>query len=172
MIYEIEWRDIPGFEGRYRVSNTGEVVSVITGRNLKPGLAHGYLNVSLCSGRGKPQQALVHRLVLIAFSTNTHGKRTVNHLNGDRADNRLSNLEWATDSENHQHAYRVLGRKAHLATLRNSSRPCVALKNGIVQATFPSAEAAAQHYTIRQRGVSRACRGERATYQGFEWAYL
>lgn len=63
----------------------------------------GYAVATLCLG--KKQKHMVHRLVALAFLTNKANRRTVNHINGNKLDNRLENLEWCTHRENSQHAY-------------------------------------------------------------------
>ena len=101
-----EWRIIP-FDHNYMVSNLGRVRSyrVHTGRAkmLKPTKhRQGYVVLRLTE-----HQYLVHRLVAAAFIPNPEGKKTVNHLNGVKDDNRVENLEWATQSENNKHAFRT-----------------------------------------------------------------
>ena len=101
------WKDVNGYEGDYQVSSLGRVKSFKYGKEkiLKPGKgSRGYLTVSLSKNK-KGKTIKVHRLVALAFIKNPQGKRTVNHINGVKADNRLSNLEWATDSENIKHAF-------------------------------------------------------------------
>lgn len=165
---------IKGHEGRYSVTRDGEVWSHLNKCWLTP-KKHplGYVSVALtiAGGNGKKDQRLVHRLVAEAYIPNPENKSTINHKNGAKADNRAENLEWATHSENHSHAYRELGRKAHTATLRDSSRPCVMLQ-GDESMRFTSARAAAQALGLSEKGVARACRGERKSYAGRVWAYL
>ena len=107
------WRWVPGYEGRYAVSDCGDVLSAphgsIDGCILKRRVSNnGYLSVSLFYD-GTYRNELVHRLVAKAFIPNPDGKPQVNHINGDRQDNRVENLEWATASENIKHKYEVLG---------------------------------------------------------------
>lgn len=100
------WRDIDGYEGLYQVSNFGRVKSFWRGgRILKPNLNRcGYLQVTLCCG-GKQKHMYVHRLVAQAFVPNPESKCEVNHIDGDKTDNRAENLEWSTAFENMRHAY-------------------------------------------------------------------
>ena len=100
------WKDIDGYEGRYQVSNFGRVKSFWHGEHiLKPVLLNiGYQQVTLCAN-GKHELVRVHRLVAKAFVDNPDNKPQVNHINGDKQDNRATNLEWVTASENRYHAY-------------------------------------------------------------------
>lgn len=98
------WREI--FDG-YFVSTFGKVESIKRGkrRRLSPKTKkNGYLEVAL-SINGRRKCCLIHRLVALAFIPNPDDKPEVNHVNGDKTDNRVENLEWATASENQCHAY-------------------------------------------------------------------
>ena len=110
-----EWRPVPGWENVYQVSSEGRVKNItrdvrspwgfrkVEGR-LMSLLANGNGYRFLYLKRGNTRtKAYVHRLVALAFIENPDGKTYVNHKNRDRADNRLANLEWATESKNTQH---------------------------------------------------------------------
>ena len=134
----------------------------------------GYASVALTmrDGLGGKKSYLVHRLVADAFLPNPDDLATVNHRDGVKTNNLHSNLEWLSYSANHKHAYDHLGRKPHLPTLRDSSRPCQCLRDGKVLASFKSATDAANHYGLGAKSVSRACLGQRKTCGGFEWRYV
>lgn len=95
-----QWRDIPGYEGRYEVSNMGRVYSHMRGgRVLRAGrIPSGYMTVAL--GRGNTR--CVHDLVLTAFVGPRPEGHEARHLNGVPDDNQLLNLEWALKSVNGQ----------------------------------------------------------------------
>ena len=93
------WKDIEGYEGLYKVSNLGKVLNLSNNKIIK---LHdngcGYLNVSL-----KGKTCYIHRLVAQAFIPNPENKPTVNHIDKNKNNNTVDNLEWATYSEQEQH---------------------------------------------------------------------
>lgn len=99
-----------GWEGWYEVSSLGAVRRVRPGKGarcrvLRAALSkRGYMVVALCR-HGKPELKTVHRLVAMAFISNPENKREVNHLNHDRTDNCVANLEWTTPTENQRHSW-------------------------------------------------------------------
>lgn len=120
-----EWRDVVGFEGLYQVSSLGKVKSlsrsIYNGKGfylskdkiLKPNvLAKGYLQVDL--KRKRKRHALqVHRIVAMTFIPNPNGYPQINHINGDKQDNRVDNLEWCNNSQNQIHAWRTGLQRKH-----------------------------------------------------------
>ena len=100
-----KFKDIKGYEGKYQVSNLGNVKSLIgKGRVLKPLKHNGYL-VAQLSKNGSHKRHKTHRLVALTFIPNPLNKSEVNHINGNKTDNRLENLEWVTHRENTIHAF-------------------------------------------------------------------
>jgi hypothetical protein len=109
---------VKGAEGHYEVSNTGKVRSVLGGRRRGVELKQqtyvsttnrGYKTVSLVK-KGKTMTAIVHRLVAQSFISNPLNKPCVNHKDGNKMNNDVTNLEWVTHSENELHAYSELGK--------------------------------------------------------------
>lgn len=108
-----EWKPVLGYEGLYEVSNDGRVRSLDRkdrmgrdriGRELAQGnINTGYRKVDL-KHNGKKSSKTVHRIVCDAF-LGTAPDMWVNHKDGDKNNNHLSNLEWVTPSDNHRHAY-------------------------------------------------------------------
>lgn len=107
------WKDVVGFEGRYRISSFGRVLSLqdnhgnpverIRGTCF---CRKGYELVQLAK-EGAVYTKLIHRLVAEAFLPNPGNRTTVNHIDGVKDHNYVTNLEWATYSENHKHAYQL-----------------------------------------------------------------
>ena len=121
------WADIENYEGQYQASNFGNIKSInrsitqfghkknyvrmMSGKKIKPNTQNnGYLLVWLCK-EGNTKALLIHRLVATAFIPNKLNLPQVNHKDGNKHNNFISNLEWCSRSDNVKHAYRVLGRK-------------------------------------------------------------
>ncbi len=115
------WKPIAGYNGLYQASNIGRVRR--NGTILHNFLGtNKYLNVDLYLN-GEKKQHRVHRLVAAAFIPNPENKPTVNHKDGDKQNNIVTNLEWATRSENILHSYRELGRTGPRGAATSCSIP-------------------------------------------------
>ena len=100
---------IEGYKN-YIVTSQGEVINTNTDHMMKKQLNNaGYHRVEL-SKSGKTKRYFVHRLVATAYIPNKDNLPQVNHINGDKLDNNVSNLEWCTASQNHKHAYKHLNK--------------------------------------------------------------
>jgi hypothetical protein len=116
-----EWRDVVGYEGLYAISDAGAVWSVRADRLMRPGASRGYRRVHLCRD-GIRRRFLVHVLVADAFFGPCPQGHERNHKNGNRADNRVENLEYVTRRENNLHAYRTLKRPTQQGSKHGRSK--------------------------------------------------
>ena len=116
------WKDIEGYEGLYQVSNLGRVKSLAkkagtsnrTEKIIKNNVTrYGYYLNTLCKD-GVVSYKSTHRLVAQAFIPNPQSKPTVNHIDGNRKNNNVSNLEWCTQQENIIHKFKVLHYKGSM----------------------------------------------------------
>ena len=152
------WKDI--YEG-YQVSNLGRVKSLKRETILTPRENHkGYLQVHL-RHNGKDITPKVHRLVAKAFIANPNDLPQVNHINGNKADNRVENLEWCTNGQNQKHSYEMLGRKP-------IGRPVICEEDN---KAFASAREASRTLGINDSQITKCCKRKRQTAGGYHWRY-
>ena len=163
------WKNIPGHPG-YAVSDTGRVRS--QRMVLKPFVVKstGYMQVNL----SKRSRHFVHRLVAAAFCA-PRGD-VVNHLNGDKADNRAENLEWTTQRENNIHKHRVLGVDGscigRFGGAHPKSIPVVATCIATGEATFfASGTEASRAKGFTSTGIAACCKGKNAHHAGYLFRY-
>lgn len=146
----------------YTIREDGEIRSRF-GRVIKPQVSgNGYVRVELWTN-GSGKKHFLHRLLAQSFIPNPCGKPQVNHIDGDKANNALSNLEWATQSENQLHAYRVglqrgykksaplsLSHRRALCGSRWRGERRLYVAGGI---NFETPEDAAQHHGVSRQTV-------------------
>jgi hypothetical protein len=120
------WLPVKGYEGKYEVSNFGNVLNLRNGRELTKSVRGRYYRVWLFNEDGKKQKS-VHRLVASAFHLNPENKPQVNHIDFDGFNNCADNLEWCTGKENVNHSIinnrypkRTIS-KEHLVKLKKSN---------------------------------------------------
>lgn len=178
------WKDIPGYEGLYQVSNLGRVKSL--GRYVKKryGLMwkkgkvlsaakdnKGYLVVVLCDNT-KRQTFKVHRLVAMVFLENRNNKPQINHIDGNKQNNSVFNLEWCTQPENMTHAWNTgLQKRTHK---KNDLKSIKVVQYSLeMQALneYPSIMEAERQTGIYNASISACCKGKRKRAGGYIWKY-
>ena len=180
------WKDIKGYEGLYQVSNQGRVKSLAryvqnhtkmqflqekikepSERKKKEG-KQGYLVLQLYK-ENKSKNYYVHRLVAEAFVANPNNKRTVNHINGDKHDNRAINLEWNTYAENNEHACKTgLNDYIRKRNRKGSMKVAQYDKDMKLIAIYPSMREAERQTGIDCRSISLGIR-KGWKYGGYIW---
>lgn len=169
-----EWCEIPGTGGKYWASPDGSTRG--PQKLLTPTLTpKGYCIVKVPTTESKHIK-FVHRLIAATFLGPRSEGMQVNHKDGDKTNNAVSNLEYVTCSENHLHAFRSGIRKASNLDKRGFDAPMgkhveQIAKNGLVIRVFGSARDAARQLALRAQCISQVCRGERPTAYGFYWKY-
>lgn len=165
------WKDIPGYENIYQVSNLGNVRRICLSNrphlngNLNQWITKdGYKMVSLRNARGKRRGFLVHRLVAFSFVDGYRDGLQVNHKNEIRADNRAENLEWVNCSRNLNY-----GARKHKVALA-LAKPVVSIKDGIKK-RYAGIKEASRITGICVANISAVLRGKRKHAGGYEWVY-
>ncbi len=111
------WKDVIGYEGIYQVSNLGRMKRIAKNHlcnlkyqgeyYLKPmDNGKGYLRMKL-SNNGFSKRVMLHRIIAEAFIPNPLNKKVINHINNNKKDNRIENLEWCSQSENCLHSVKL-----------------------------------------------------------------
>lgn len=160
------WKDIEDYEGFYQVSNFGRVKRVTTGRILKGTTDKDGYALVLLSKHNTPSMRITHRLVAQAFIPNPEHKPEVNHIDEDKTNNRVDNLEWSTRKENCNHGT----RNARLG--KSNSIPIIAtnIKTGKVTA-FSSCAECARRLSLNAGNISSTLKGRLKQTKGFTFKY-
>lgn len=164
------WKDIPNYKG-YQVSNLGNVKNVNTEKILKGGIKRGYREVILIKDN-KRKYKLVHRLVAETFIPNMNDYPQVNHIDGNKLNNNISNLEWCTRSENMKHAYKI-GLEKPLYAINNPRAKRVKqydLNNKLIK-EYHGIKEASRINNLNPRDISKCCQGKRKQVGGYIWTY-
>ena len=157
-------KDIPGFEGQYAITQDGRVWSHKTQKWRVPRLGR-YCTVTLSLPGRRLKAVYVHRVLAMAWIPNPESKPQVNHIDGNKMNNRVENLEWVTRKENTRHAWQAgLCEK----TRKANSKPVQCVETGEV---FLSAAAAAKALGYNLSTIASAVgRGTRSA--GLHWRYV
>ena len=180
------FRDVLGYEGLYQVSNYGRVKSLERKNIFYCGLRkehlerptkekilnynksnRGYLQVCLTKD-GKSKTYTVHRLVAKAFLPNLKNKKQVNHIDGNKENNSIDNLEWVTSSENNKHAFITGLNKPH--NMRKVNQYDLQ-GNFIKQWNSITDFLKENDLNLKNSNITTCCKGKRKNAYGFIWKY-
>ncbi|ALM64610.1 HNH endonuclease [Lactococcus phage 936 group phage PhiE1127] len=154
---------IEGFNN-YEVSNLGKIRNIKSGRTLKPYLDNnGYLMHCL-SENNKRKNLLLHRVLAIAFIDNPEEKPCVNHIDENKLNNDLSNLEWCSVRENNVHGTRM----KRIAEKRFKKVIQLDLNDNVLN-VFESIKQAGQETGVFATSISACCNGRIKSSGGFKW---
>ena len=168
------WQDIKGYEGIYQVSNIGRIKSLA--RETRNGSCKkekilktqidkkGYLTIDLRKNKQRKSYK-VHRLVALAFIQNLDNKPQINHIDGNKRNNKIENLEWCTNSENQIHSYKN--------NLKETKRIIQYDLKGNFIKEWESAIEVSKYYNIHYSRIYRCCNNEYGckTCKNFVWKY-
>lgn len=185
------WKDIKGFEGYYQISNYGNVrsltrfdgIRVRKSQRIKPVLKNnGYLQVGLRKN-GLRKYVSIHRLVAMHFIDNPKNKSQVNHIDCNKQNNHVSNLEWVSSKENSLHAhvhglfdnipkgekhscYGVCGEKS------KSAKKVIRYNRNTGEMKLYNAKILAKNDGFDVTCISKCCHKKSKTHKGYEWYFL
>jgi hypothetical protein len=174
------WKEIKGYEGYFEVSNLGNFRSkdrIIkykrSGTRLYPGkslktetIIEGYQRIVLMK-EARRRRYMCHRIVAQEFIPNPDNKPFINHINGNKQDNRVENLEWVTQSENELHSHNILGNTMKGKTFSRK--------------VYRYSENQVLHYESMSRAIKSIGKGcieglkkaivANRVYHGFRWSF-
>ena len=185
------WKWIDGYENMYQVSNLGRVRSVdryvycevspnklqhIYGKVLKQGTNHKGCPIVYLSKDGKQKTITVHRLVALTFIENPLNLPQVNHIDGNKTNNNVSNLEWCDNSYNQIHAHKtgLFPKYEDTVGWGRPARPVAMLDFNTkeVLRTFETLASVKRETGINQFNVRSVCLGLRNHAGGYDWKFI
>lgn len=169
-----KWKDIKGYEGLYQVSNTGKIKSIshYTRNNVNGGkrltkgrilsqykMPNGYLQVQLSKNQIR-EKHYVHRIVASAFLRNEENLSDVNHIDGDKDNNAVENLEWCSHKDNQIHMVRERMTKKAI--------PVLCVETG---KSYNSMTEAERKTGIDRHFIKKSCESGN-DYKGYHWRLI
>lgn len=162
-----KWKKIKDYEGLYEISNLGRIKRIYKNgktRILKPSFNEwGYFQINL-SKNNKTKNFKIHRLVACAFLDNKNNNLQVNHIDGNKQNNKINNLEFCSAKENIQHAIKIgLRNKTNTKKVNQYD-----LHNNLIT-TWSSLKKAQINCNISH--IVDCCKGKRKTAGDYKWSY-
>lgn len=185
------WKPIKDYEGLYEISNFGKVKSLSRNiynlknkkfnRKTKEKILNcvsnkkGYLTIQLYKN-GKQKQYFVHRLVAQAFINNFQNKPQINHIDGNKKNNKVDNLEWVSNLENNKHSWLIGLRTNNTVCHKNNKDKRLTSiiqysLNGLILKKWNCINDVTKKYGYNHSNIIACCKNKRATAYGFVWKY-
>jgi hypothetical protein len=160
---------IPGYEGLYEISENGDLWSEYTKRFLsKRKDSYGYLTA--CLSKNKIiKEYKIHRLVALSFIHNPENKPQVNHIDGNKLNNDISNLEWCTAKENSIHAYMIGLSKQNKSATNKLNKPVKCIETGVI---YYSLKEASRQTGIHNVNITICCNKKTKKAGGYSWEFV
>ncbi len=155
------WKDIINFPD-YQISNLGNVYSKKNYKIRKPFVSNGYLSIYLFKN-GKRYRKKIHRLVAEAFIPNPNNLPVINHIDGNKLNNIVSNLEWCTSKQNTIHAYKT-------GLMKTKQINQYDLKGNFIK-TWDSIISASVELQLNRKSIQHCCMHRNKTSGGYIWRY-
>lgn len=155
-----EWRDVVGGEEFYQISSMGRIRNKKTQKILKPSKSGAYRHIELKYGINK--NCSIHRLVAEAFIPNPFELKCVNHIDENKENNKVENLEWCTYQYNRKYGKGSLARNSKIIQYDMAGN---ALK------IWGSIKEASEKHGLNYQGISMCCRNKRKSCGGYMWSF-
>jgi NUMOD4 motif/HNH endonuclease/DNA endonuclease I-HmuI-like, NUMOD-like domain len=161
------WKEIPieNLDEKYGVSNLGRIRNTETRKILKQNIKNGYYMIRLANSSKKYVSLSINRVVLITFKGINEDKPISNHIDGDKLNNKLDNLEWTTQKENIKHA-----NENNLIKIPKKTILKYDLEDNFIY-EFESVYEAVKDLNITRHAIHKVLKGQNQTAGGFKWKY-
>lgn len=168
------WKDVIGYEGYYRVSNHGNILSCRQNIIMKQKITKGYRMIGFTKNK-KHKSYSVHRLVAKHFINNPENKREVNHIDENKLNNHISNLEWVTSKENANWGTRneriaEYVKNNHVGFKEKKIKQICPKTNKVIR-FYNSVKEASESNGFHQGNISSCLTRKRAKASGYKWEY-
>ena len=175
------WKDIPTYEGIYQASNLGKIKSLeriaikkyrgnrVVKERIMLGTINedGYLKVHF-KNNNRNNSYFIHRLIAQTFIDNPYNKEQINHKDGNKLNNKVDNLEWVTNLENQQHAWR--NRLKYYKGQNDIKVLQFNMDNKFIK-EYKSITDAHKQCGISLGNICNCCKGKRSSAGGYKWRY-